>query len=385
MNLNICSFNSRSIRNKIQNLDAFIENSNTKFDIICITETWLAPEDHFHVQEFNCIRFDRNFGTGGGALILIKHSLAFERIILDFQFRYIECVTTKIVFKSFELCLCNVYNPPLCTDAQFLEIRALFSRIFQYQLPTIIVGDWNLPNVCWTTFSGESAYFQRDIVSMFAEYGLYQRVLDPTHVKGNILDLVLVNENFLACDINLLPPLTTTCDHYMITFCVPLALKSNELKSKHLPLTANPEYDFRLTNFEELKIYLRNINWDILRNFLLIYSADLFEALIVDVLHVGFEMYTPQRKIGKTAKNFSFDTKLCQDERNCAFKKLRHAKRTRNLELITLLSHKVKELGSKLQRLIRKDILLYEKKVLNSQNPKRFFSYANSKFVVKKI
>ena len=91
-----------------------------------------------------------------------------------------------------------------------------------------------------------------------------------------------------------------------------------------------------------------------------------------------------KRKIGKTAKIFSFDTKLCQDERNCAFKKLRQAKRTRNLELITRLNHKVKELGSKLQRLIRKDILLYEK-VLNSQNPKRFFSYANSKFVVKKF
>ena len=56
---------------------------------------------------------------------------------------------------------------------------------------TILIGDVNLPDINW--LDGTSTSRGRRILETTLEEDLAQLVNFPTHVKGNILDLVLTN------------------------------------------------------------------------------------------------------------------------------------------------------------------------------------------------
>lgn len=69
--LNIVLWNATSVRNKKQELHKFLIDD--QIDIALITETWLAPNDPFHLPDYNITRKDRNKQQGrihaGGVLI----------------------------------------------------------------------------------------------------------------------------------------------------------------------------------------------------------------------------------------------------------------------------------------------------------------------------
>ena len=56
---------------------------------------------------------------------------------------------------------------------------------------TILIGDVNLPDINW--LDGTSTSRGRRILETMLEEDLAQLVNFPTHVKGNILDLVSTN------------------------------------------------------------------------------------------------------------------------------------------------------------------------------------------------
>ena len=94
----------------------------------------------------------------------------------------------------------------------------LLADILSSNIPCIIVGDFNLPNICWSTLTGNSA-----LCTSFCEFVFYwnltQHISDPTHIKGNILDLVLTSENILISDLCINhpgPPINS--DHFIISF-----------------------------------------------------------------------------------------------------------------------------------------------------------------------
>ena len=56
---------------------------------------------------------------------------------------------------------------------------------------TFLIGDVNLPDINW--LDGTSAARGRRILETTVEEDLAQLVDFPTHIKGNILDLVITN------------------------------------------------------------------------------------------------------------------------------------------------------------------------------------------------
>lgn len=79
-NLKIMYLNARSIINKVQDLQMFIETTNIKYDIIMITETWLEEnqEKYFTFTDYECAFASRKNRTGGGVCILIKKHYNYE-------------------------------------------------------------------------------------------------------------------------------------------------------------------------------------------------------------------------------------------------------------------------------------------------------------------
>ena len=113
---------------------------------------------------------------------------------------------------------------------------------------TIIVGDFNLPDIQWDTLSSTSS-----ISCAFCDFvfdNLLTQLIDqPTHIQGNILDLVLSNSN--DCITNLSVASNNNwiaTDHFAVTFQL-----SQQI---HPTPTTTPKYifDFPKANYDGMLI-----------------------------------------------------------------------------------------------------------------------------------
>ena len=56
----------------------------------------------------------------------------------------------------------------------------------------VLVGDYNFPDICRYSLSGTSS-FSNYFCEFIFDYNLTQHVMEPTHIMGNILDLVVTS------------------------------------------------------------------------------------------------------------------------------------------------------------------------------------------------
>ena len=71
-------YNTRSIRNKIHQLEASIIDLD--LSVICLTETWLKNEEacNFRINNYVTVALStRSNKTGGGTAILVKKNINF--------------------------------------------------------------------------------------------------------------------------------------------------------------------------------------------------------------------------------------------------------------------------------------------------------------------
>ena len=80
----------------------------------------------------------------------------------------------------------------------------------------IIVGDFNLPDIKWSSLNGTSTNSFCDFIF---DCNLNQLVDCPTHIKGNILDIVLSNTNFIQ-NVSVEPSQLVTSDHFIVSFII---------------------------------------------------------------------------------------------------------------------------------------------------------------------
>ena len=81
----------------------------------------------------------------------------------------------------------------------------------------IFVGDFNCPDINWTSLTGSST-----VSNMFCEFvfdcNLSQHVMVPTHVKGNILDLILTSADVNVEHLTIKSSTFCNSDHFVISF-----------------------------------------------------------------------------------------------------------------------------------------------------------------------
>ena len=96
------------------------------------------------------------------------------------------------------------------------------------------MGDFNSPNVNWSTLSGNTC-FSSHLCDLMFQFNLSQLVSSPTHIGGNTLDLVITNSDNLISSLTVHPHnhSSIVTDHYLIYFTVPLC----SVKHKKVPST----------------------------------------------------------------------------------------------------------------------------------------------------
>lgn len=186
--------NIHSLRYKVPHIEWEIKQA-TNVIAFCITETFLGTEinsGEVKVRGFNLFRRDRDI-RGGGVAIYLKSEIQAEQITLNTPSEPIllKCRLQNVIFY-----LSVVYRPPDNRDP--LLIPRLFdemqSAISNKEDPLCVCGDFNLPHIDWVHYRSNANFrVGNPILHKLSELNLQQHVYQPTHNKGNILDLVLTN------------------------------------------------------------------------------------------------------------------------------------------------------------------------------------------------
>ena len=180
---------------------------------------------------FNTFRKDRHIQRGGGVLLAVRNHLPCSRrfdLEVEAEMLALEiCLTHKI-----RVVAAAFYRSPNSDADTFLfQLRQFLDKHSRTGLSNLIVtGDFNFPNIDWYTGSPfRSDPSTEELCNILGDFFLIQKNMSPTRglglTEGNILDLVLTNNEFLVRDVSVHPNAFDS-DHSPLTFT--LVAKSNE-------------------------------------------------------------------------------------------------------------------------------------------------------------
>lgn len=233
-NLSILFFNSNSIKGKLDQIKAM--NEYYKPDLLSITETKIDStfdDNELLGDKFTITRKDRT--THGGGVLLAANNNTTKNIVLSSQPTCGESISSEIVLTNrLKFNLISVYRPPNYGRTDLDSLSELVEN--DSNLPSIVIGDLNLPSIQWSSGNGclkadspNSAFHQRAL-NLIKANNMKQLISEPTHVKSNTLDLLLVDKILLddiTVKYTILPNIS---DHnpILVNICCQGFTKSNQ-------------------------------------------------------------------------------------------------------------------------------------------------------------
>ena len=336
---------------------------------------------------------------GGGVALYLRNDIAStSENILTYSNDVIEIIATYS--KKENLLLVTLYRQPddsshgrSSTSKQFKKaISELSSTLTALDTTPVIIigGDFNLPHTSWPDGSPDThcPADEREMIACLNEFCiehlLSQIIQQPTHIQGNILDLVMTNNISLIHDYNCVPTLRSISHHSMINL-------ETSYKSPNFSSNEKEHHD-KLSPLDQLNFQSKDVNWDSFDAALL--SVDWVENLqdkspneMLDTLCKVIQEYSkshvPQRK-----KPLSKRNRVTRLKNNLKRRKKRINSQLRNHPSLARRNNLYSELIQvevKLQKLCKESNLYHENKAVDAikENVKYFYSYAKKKSKVK--
>ena len=262
----VCFFNARSIVSKLSEFYHLLYNSDNIVDCFCITESWLTNSITDGIldphKQFSVFRADRLRSKGGGVCVLINSTFKVSRIDLNNIPAEADVLGVDIFF---DRCyrLFAVYNPPAsslysCDNDQLTvmsQLTACLEKASNRKGPTIILGDFNCPNIDWQSLSTPSSQVNLCLFDFVMCNGFVQSVKEPTR-GDNTLDLFLINEPFLVSRVDVGMPFSTS-DHNMVNVDIVYEAQATSPQQR----SAVKQYNWKLGDYASMGRYLVSYDW----------------------------------------------------------------------------------------------------------------------------
>ena len=251
-----------------------------------VTETWLRDEldAEITIPNYQVFRADRKlskkkFGrNSGGALIYVREEVSntYEET-LNYSNGAVEVIAIHSAVEQLHI-VC-IYRQPdstanRSTSKEFKQamtkLNAALANFKQQNI--IITGDFNLPHITpnLNEFKEGISNDEKNMIhildQLMNEHLLMQYINKPTHIKGNMLDLLLTNNDEIIHEIKYHQPPQSTSDHFIIEVDTKLTSgvwQENDTEG-NVPLAP-----LRTLNFQSEQISwaalieeFDNINWD---------------------------------------------------------------------------------------------------------------------------
>ena len=351
--------NIRSIRNKFNELHSLINAEN--FDIIALTETFITSsvdlDGEYQIPNYKLFTKNRP-SRGGGVAIYCKSNLNPIEINTSNDIN-VEHLCVQINANSNKTNINVIYRRP----SQSLEIDTKMYDSLQgtiNNIDTIILGDFNLPQIDWANLTYVESESER-LISFVDNNFLHQQVTEPTR-GGNILDLILTNQEYLVSSTSVREQLGS-CDHNMIEFEINNQINCPK-ESIYVPNFGKANYDGLNKELDKLSLIDGHINevWTNFKNqFLSLQNTYIPLHNKSSVCTHRPEWFSP--KIGRVLRN-----------RN----KLYKIKKTTNDPNVLAQYNTARR---EVKKIIRQEKRNYEINVANNakNDPKKFYKYINNK------
>ncbi len=195
--------------------------------------------------------------NGGGVLIAIRHDLDIVSTKLEFSCSA-EILGITLKFKDGrKIILCSFYrvgNLGSDNHDEFCDyVRKARRR--RGVCGIVVAGDLNMPDIDWDNYSSPKPVDQLFLDS-FSNYGLEQLVDCPTHIKGNLLDVVLSDKSQIIFNLSV-SDMNKPCksDHFVINFKI-------RAKVKRIKTAKRDALNFKRADWVSLNASLRDVNWE---------------------------------------------------------------------------------------------------------------------------
>jgi hypothetical protein len=195
-------------------------------------------------------RTDTTAGIGGGLLVYSKLGITLRPTNKFKNNKFNQFIEFEILAES-PLKMLLVYRPP---NSGPENIQELCKIIRELDKDTVVVGDFNLPEINWENeMSGARG---RPVLDAAIDQQLVQMVNFATHTKGNTLDLVIVNCPERILTVNGTGRLGRS-DHEMLK----LEILVNKCRGGQT--NNRPMLNWKRANYEGMKHYLETYRWSI--------------------------------------------------------------------------------------------------------------------------
>jgi exonuclease III len=138
--LNILYLNIRSMKNKISQLEAFVESQNHLVHVIALTETWINDEttrNSLNLKNYKSYHSIRK-KLGGGVSLMVLNSLLSDELL---EAEYLNGSFLIIFIRELKVKIGVIYKPPNTNQNDFLT---KLDEILESNENLLICGDFNI-------------------------------------------------------------------------------------------------------------------------------------------------------------------------------------------------------------------------------------------------
>ena len=369
--------NIRSLYPKLSLVENHI--NSCAIDLMFFTETWLTSrisDSMLSINNYTAIRSDRSYSKGGGVILFHRDGLnikcidvdssKFDSAIANFEFLCIDLFENGL--RTRFVC---IYLPPkfsVCANT-VKTLCKLIDNLSDPSIPCFVIGDFNLPKIDWEHYSTTGGITDNIFLQFCINNGWTQHIQTSTHIKNNTLDLLLSNflGNKYLQSFSVTPPLTTNCDHNVISI--------NLFTKTHYKSLPGPRLlNFKKANIDKISEELSSVAWNFpsLHNNLptshvLQEFYDYFVSTITEVIKRNTPLKPSNSKIGKCPKHIKkiLKHKLSVYKRYKTDKNLKQTYKEISLEY----ENAVKQWRNKI-----------EERACQNPSSRKFYSFVNKKF-----
>ena len=165
-----------------------------------------------------------------------------------------------------------------------ISLMAYLTELLPIYEHAIILGDFNLPDINWSSLSGTSS-FSKQFCDFIFDSKLTQLVESPTHTKGNILDIVLTKTNIVHDVYVDMSDYSITSDHHIVTFKMDLSVQRYR---KH---TSRYVFDYKNADMNNFLSYMLDCDFS---GCLQSDNIEFIWSYIKSCIYTAMNMYIPR-------------------------------------------------------------------------------------------
>ncbi|KAF8366224.1 hypothetical protein PRIPAC_84053 [Pristionchus pacificus] len=346
--LTVIYANIRSILNEVNHSCLKSQLEANEYFVYCFTESWLRKTDPDGAiigsfsSNYCVMRCDRGKKRGGESK-LDSH----EILVVDLR---VGTESARIIL---------LYRVPALSQACSEHIWEKLDDYTKCAHPTVIVGDFNLPEIKWPKTTQHYSGANADFIKCCDEIGLVQLIQRPTR-KDVFLDLLLSNSNSVVQNVEQLPNYGNS-DHSAFSF--QLLLAPEEQRAKYVK-------NFQKADYGKINTLLANIDWNAFFEIKMTVN-EMYERFIT-LLDEIIEKYIPLMRIDSTGKPMPDHIHRLSKRRHLAWSQfLMDDKKSSKI--------KFEKLHAEYNREVTKFQQNLERKIIEANDRKKFYGYIKSK------